>query len=474
MLTFSAFAGCTNSDIRKYPDYSDSTSNIKLYALYGPSDGRKSGGRLMGDGTDFRTKERYQEYKDAGFNILIIENEAAYRGQEWSTCDTKMVMDLCFEVGLDVIVHDVRLYNMVRVNNAPAPNLIGQTYNGIKIKEQADLNAIVGEYMKDYMKHPAFYGVYVLDEPVSEEMPNCLMVVNAIKAVDPNAFIHLCLQTSTMEEHIGEYAKQGWTDLVFDTYHAMYDRKNPLVGGNKYNEKTDTKTVGSNFIGGLEMSANYARENGLTFSAVTLQSFGGTEDCHNGATNYGWRTIDEVDLQYGVYVSLAYAPDYLCWFHYWASRYSPSVADPVSSWIDEFGNKVWYDEGKKLNEEILKYGKVLSNFTFQGAHYYSDLRRLPKYYQVDNEYTVKGAKVLDIKGEMILSELYDAQKKVKGYFITNSKAPFERKGLTAEVSFPGRKYAVVYKKGNPEIVVLENGVLNVDLECADGILVLPY
>ena len=469
LSTFPFFGGCKV----KAPDYSQSNTNINLYALYGPTDGRKSGGRLMGDGTDQRTLERYQEYKDAGFNILIIENEAAYSGQEWSTSATKKVMDMCFEVGLDVIVHDTRLFRMCRSTDGKVVPLIGQTFNGVKIKTQDDLNEVVGEYMKDYAKHPAFYGVYVMDEPVDEEMPNCLMTVKAIKAVSPDAFIHLCLQTSTMQDFIPEYAEQGWTDLVYDNYHAMYDRVTQ-VDVNHYVEGVDKKKVGNNFIGGLEYSANLAREKNMRLGTVTLQNFGGGTASHNGATNYGWRTIDEVDMRYGVYVSLAYAPQYLVWFHYWASRYSTEPENPVSSWMDEYGNKVWYDEGKKLNEQILKYGKVLSHFVFQGAHYYTSDRRLPNYYQVENDYEVKGATADITDGEMILSELYDAEKGQTGYFIVNSKAPYERKDLTATVKFSGKKRAVVYKNGDPEIVTLKNGKLKVSLDCADGIFVLPF
>lgn len=466
LSVLSIFGGC-KLDV---PDYSDSTTNINLYAFYGPTNGKKSGGRLMGDGTDQRTIERYQEYKDAGFNILLIENEAAYRGAEWSTCDTKMVMDKCFEVGLDVILHDVRFYNMAKSRTS----LIGQTYNGIRIKTQEDLNEIAREYMKDYQEHPAFYGVYVMDEPTEEEMPNCLMVVKAIKAVNPDAFVHLCLQTHTTEGFIPEYADLGWTDLVYDNYHAMYERENPAVGGPKYNPDTDTKTVGQSFIRTLESAAKLTTEKGLKWSAVTLQNFGGGEASHNGATNYGWRTIDAVDMRYGVYVSLAYAPDNLVWFHYWSSRYSTTPEYPVSSWMDDYGNKVWYDEGKALNEQILKYGKVISNMDFMGAHYYTDARRLPYYYMVDNDYTVKGAQVSDVKGEMILTELYDSKKDLTGYFIVNSKAPFERKGLTASVSFPGKTHAVVYKNGDPEVVRLWFNKLSINLDCADGILVIPF
>jgi hypothetical protein len=466
LSALSLFGGCKLN----VPDYSDSTTNINLYAFYGPTDGRKSGGRPMGDGTDQRTIARYQEYKDAGFNILLIENEAAYRGQEWSTCDTKMVMDKCFEVGLDVIVHDVRMYNMAKSKNS----LIGQTFNGIKIKTQEDLNEVIAEYMKDYQKHPAFYGVYIMDEPVAAEMPNCLMIVKAIKTVNPDAFIHLCLQNHTTEDFMPEYSEQGWTDLVWDNYHALYKREDPSVGGAKYSPETDTKTVGDKYIRTREYSAKLATEKGIKWSAVSLQNFGGSEGSHNGAENRGWRTIDEVDMRYGVYVTLAFVPDNMVWFHYWSSRYSTVSEYPVSSWMDDYGNKVWYDEGKALNEQILKYGKVLSNMDFMGAHYYTDAHRLPYYYLVENDYTVKGADVKDVQGEMILSELYDANKDLTGYFIVNSKAPFEGESLTATVEFEKKSHAVVYKNGDPEVVKLKGGKLNVQLDCADGILVIPF
>ena len=80
MFFTSVFSGCKKQAMA-YPDYSDSTTNFNLYAFYGPADP----GHKNGNGVDFRTKERYQEYKDAGFNILLIENEAAYDGQEWET-----------------------------------------------------------------------------------------------------------------------------------------------------------------------------------------------------------------------------------------------------------------------------------------------------------------------------------------------------------------------------------------------------
>lgn len=465
IICATAFVGCGRNYAADYPDYSDSTTNFNLYAFYGPSEGTFAGGAPMGDGTDKRTKERYQEYKDAGFNVLLIENEAPYSGQEWSTSDTKKVMDICFEIGLDVIVHDSRLWSMA----VSSTSLIGQKYNGIKIKTQDDVNAICAEFMKDYAFHPAFYGVYVMDEPSETQMPNCLMVVNGIKSVRSDAFVHLCLTTDVAGKFIADYQSKGWTDLVFDVYNAMFTLD---IDGNV------EPYVGTDYIRSLDELSGYASKYNLKVSSVTLQSFGmssANPNTYNGAGGFGWGKPLDSEMRWAAYVSMAYAPDNLVWFYYWASRYSNLEGLDESCWINYNGEKTHvYEVGKQLNTEISKFGKVISHFDFKGAHYYTDADRLPKYYQVENEYEIEGITVSDLTGELLMTELYDGEKEVQGYMLVNSKDPRAKSTLTATVNFGDYKYAVVYKKGEPEIVKLKKGAYTFEIDCADGYFVLPY
>ena len=88
---------------------------IDIFAYYGPGDGKYSDGSIMGDGTDFRIKERYIEYKNCGFDILLLEDEACYNGEDWQTSKIKEIMDICHEIGLRVIVLDRRI-NLLAVN----------------------------------------------------------------------------------------------------------------------------------------------------------------------------------------------------------------------------------------------------------------------------------------------------------------------------------------------------------------------
>jgi sugar phosphate isomerase/epimerase len=114
--------------MKKIPDYSNCTKEIDLYAFYGPSDGKYMNGTPMGDGTDFRVKERYQEYKDCGFDILLLLGNDTYNGEEFETSDLKMNLELCAKVGLKAIVHDKRLHDLSMQEHS----LIGKEFDSFE------------------------------------------------------------------------------------------------------------------------------------------------------------------------------------------------------------------------------------------------------------------------------------------------------------------------------------------------------
>ena len=45
---------------------------------------------------DFRTVEKYQEYKDCGFTVLFLQHTALYKGDGWEQSETKMAFDNAF------------------------------------------------------------------------------------------------------------------------------------------------------------------------------------------------------------------------------------------------------------------------------------------------------------------------------------------------------------------------------------------
>ena len=157
-----------------------------LFAFYGPCDGKFDNGKPMGDGTDFRTKERYVEYKNCGFDILLLEDEADYRGEPFESSKVKEIMDICHEIGLKVIVLDRRIFYLA------VKGYMGQQIDGFTINTLDDLNELIAFYMKDYSRHPAFYGIYVMDEPGVEIIERVSAIVGAIKKVNKNCYVHIC------------------------------------------------------------------------------------------------------------------------------------------------------------------------------------------------------------------------------------------------------------------------------------------
>ena len=87
--------GCGDSSAEK-PDYSGSTAVMERYGFCGPTNGRYTdvNGFHHFDGVDFRTVERFQEYNDCGFDVLLIHGNDPYNGEPFETSWLKKNLDM--------------------------------------------------------------------------------------------------------------------------------------------------------------------------------------------------------------------------------------------------------------------------------------------------------------------------------------------------------------------------------------------
>ncbi len=134
-----------------------------------------------------RTKQYFQNYKNAGNNILIFGDKAGFCitdgvvGGYYTDTETYLkVLDIAWEVGLKVVVFDNLIFNVAQdcyytafVDNGidsignigtyddqqPVNNRVTLNPNG-----KAKLDSIINS-LSQYIKHPAFYGVTIGDEP---------------------------------------------------------------------------------------------------------------------------------------------------------------------------------------------------------------------------------------------------------------------------------------------------------------------
>ena len=427
---------------------------IDIFAFYGPCDGKYGDGTPMGDGTDFRTKERYIEYKNCGFDILLLEDEAVYNGEPFESSKVKEIMDICQEIGLRVIVLDRRIYYLA------IQGFMGREIDGFSVNSIEDLHALVASYMKDYRQHPAFYGVYIMDEPSVEILDRVSSVVGAIKATDKNCYVHICHTAvgATYSRNEELVKRDNWSQITWDHYlFQFYERINNPVLSRVFHLHS-------------EKIKRFSQKMGLEFVAVTLQAFG--SELMNGCSGFGWRRVNNYDLRYQVYASLLYYPDKLVWYHYWASKHNVKRYHEKNI-MDEFGNKVMYDEAKALNAEIKALTAVMRNFDFNGVNLFCDKKENAYYFLNERDFVLRDMIVEKVKGSAIISEGIDKENNRAGYLVHNSTDPIKRKKTTLTLAFNGAKEVIVYKKGVPEKQTLKQGKLTLKLSCADGVFIIP-
>ena len=88
-------------------------------------------------GEDFRSVKRYKEYKNVGFNILLLQHRNSYNGEDFETSACKKCMDTAYKAGIfKVIVSDNRLKDLCEEKELVGIN--GRFKRGIIKQNKAD------------------------------------------------------------------------------------------------------------------------------------------------------------------------------------------------------------------------------------------------------------------------------------------------------------------------------------------------
>ena len=442
------------------PDYSSSKKDIKVFSFYGPGCGKFISGLPMGDGTDFRIKERYQEYKDCGFDMLMLENDSPYNGEDWETCKTKEIMDICYEIGLRVIVYDDRLYRMAKFEFY---GLYGKTFEGNYLPDQAAVNALVAEYMKDYANHPAFYGILLVDEPSPTNYPNVIQVSKGVKAYNKDAYIHVCLLPYECTSPAYLYLInqfQDIDDIGYDDY---------MWGSANHGESA----MNRQYLAKLERAKKMSQDRGLKLATTTLQVFGGPGIVDH-VSGCGFRSIGEREIRYQAYATLAFIPDKMCYYHYWPSMYVNAEEVKKSVCImNEYGEKILYNEVQTVNREIKRLGKVMANFEVLGTNYYST-SPFPNHISTKNDFAQEDLKIEADETPVLVNTLFDKENACKAYYLFNCSDPLLKVDAAIILQIKDVTHLQIYDRQGTREVALEDGKMSVVIPTTEGILIIPY
>ena len=456
---------------KKY--YDGKKRDFEFYAYSVP--GCETGDYVVGQNVDgsFRTVERYKEYKEVGFNLFMSGCTATYYGEEWETSMCKRVMDMVYEAGIDkYVVGDQAFYEL----SCEADGIIGE---GKKFASEKELDEFVANRIKDYSKHPAFYGIYLKDEPHYYLFKSFGQIVRSLKRVCPKIFVYCnLLPLDTLRWMDERYPKGG--DLMerrskylnmfldetgcdyikYDDYPFCYNKENKVL-----------------YIRCLQHAAELCRDRGVELQFIA-QSF----SMKIGKHDYYW-TPNEQEMRYQLNLLLGFGVKSLGFF-----TYMPHGANSVEWFYDDgamitrAGEKLpLYYIVQKLIKEISEIIPVVTRFEYNRSAY--DVKTFNSFLkQLDyakNEKLINVDSFSTDREGVLINELYDKQNEQYLYCVTNMTEvrceEEEGKKQNTVINFDKKfTHADIFENGKWSKLDLVDGRLDVSLLPGDSVYVLIY
>ena len=466
-----------------YEKYYQNSGNKALqFGLYGyspPTDGTyRVDGEIKTTGEDYRTVERYREYKEVGFNILLMQHTSRYSGEEWETSDAKMVMDRAQEAGLTkAIVNDKRIWDLCREEDG----ILGE---GKPFADESALDGFLADCVAPYKTHPIFYGIQLLDEPRKKQLKGIGQIYKSLKRVCPTAFVQ-CNLLPLSGIPIAENAFPGegnFTDK-FKAYLEMFldetGAEYILYDSYPICEQWWESNIGRFYIKGLQIASKVCKERGVEFRFIA-QTF--------GMTNAGYRYFfmpNEAQIRWQINLLLGFGVKELAYFTYWTKQDNNTKGE-----LFHDGEAMMTRDGKrtetyytvqKINREIEKLAPVILNFEYVANRYAikTPLTSHPLFLEYTEREVLEGVTVTTSQEVAFVQELKDRKNGQPMYVITNATDPkYAEKYETPQTTvldFNG-KYtkADVYEMGEWKTVLLIEGKYEANLRPGYAQFILPY
>lgn len=335
--------------MKKYKD-------ISISAFTPPPNGyRTIDGVTEYMGQDFRTRERYLEYRNCGFDEIIFAGETKYCGENFETSDLKMMMDLSLESDLSAIVYDERI---VSLTVQAKGSIVDELFNG----DQDAFYKEIANYLSAYSKHPAFKGVAIIDEPPIGRKQVIKEISSAIHNACPDAFVHTCFLPCIQDLGLAPNAFGAGYATVWDAYSNYVEEMGVNSGIGYYGYDAypfgfweGKSCVCQKFIRNMQQAVLSAQKGNVPFH-MTIQSF-------SSGANDELRHLKECDLNWQAYLSLGFGCEKIYYFTYW--RFTTRTTSQMTSAImDDDGTKVIYDEVQRNNALIRRLYAEICDYSY--------------------------------------------------------------------------------------------------------------
>lgn len=479
-------------DTSKAPDYSSSSKRMTMYSYAAPNKGfyTKDGTIYQikdenGNPVTFQTKEMYQQYKDAGFDYLLIDANDPYNGEDWETSGVKKLCDLADSVGLKTILFDQRIYKL----SASETPLVGE---GCAYASQEELVAYLKTCLQDYSKHPAFHGVMLKDEPSYLSFPAIGALYKGIKEIDSNIFVQ-CNLFPCNSSVASSYEEGATSDGLLDHYrkyvsafveatgasYIMVDSYPMRVKDGDINQPS----LDINHLPTLQICAEEAESKGLELYLVVQSS---------SWTNKGVRKTRPVtlnDLYWQWNVALGFGVDQISYFTYMrrpSNSSSGESFDDGTSFVTSNGKTTpLYDWAKTYHPGIKSLARITMNFSYNGLCSYLDSNSVPCDVSfLSNAKDAESFKWMDLektsndsKSILLATEMLDKSNDQYGYMCVNVTDPVTSSSKSRSVIALKEgvdAVRVVDDEGNESDIATPSKTCTIELEPGRGVFIMPY
>ena len=214
------------------------------------------------------------------------------------------------------------------------------------------------------------------------------------------------------------------------------------------------------------IASHYARKNNLPLWFTFLTTEHGTSRLH-------YINPDARDMEYQMYVAMAFGTKYL--IHY---TYSATGLDHLNPIIDKYGNPTdSYYDAKEASQMIRNWDSVYMNFEnvgVSGIFGQEENTGLLDYLVHDVKANAFGT--LDsVKSnyDVVLGHFEDENDN-KGFVLTNLTNPYEGKTAKVNMKFSSDYQGVkIYNKNKQEVKALTKGSIEVNIDSGSAVFVVP-
>ena len=420
------------------------------------------------------TKENYEIYKATGFNMVFSGTVGTYYGEDWETSVCKKVMDEVYAAGIDkYIVGDQAFYEL----SCQADGIVGE---GKRFATEQDLDAFVANRIKDYSKHPAFYGIYLKDEPHHYLFKSFGQLYRSIKRVCPTAFVYCNLlpldtlrwmderypkggdlldrRTKYLEKFLDE---TGADYIMYDDYPFCFNKENKIY-----------------YILCLQNAASLCRDRGIEFNFVAQST-----SMKIGGVDYYWKPSEQ-EMRYQMHLLLGFGVKDMGFFTYLphGNNALGEGFENDSAMVTAQGERLqlYYDTQKVL-AEIQDILPVVLRFTYRHSGYaVASFHSFLKQLDFAKNETLDNVTAFETDKEGVLvNELYNQANGDYLYRVINMTDTREEEmqgvAQTTKLHFKeGYTRADVFQDGKWTTVAMEDGELTIQLLAGDAAYILIY